>query len=42
MILGETIDIMTYSGGDLIVVDGIYMRVRERRLPTGKPAPQYV
>ncbi len=42
MILGETIDIMTYSGGALIVVVGIYMRVGERRLPTGKPSPQNV
>jgi drug/metabolite transporter (DMT)-like permease len=42
MILGETIDIMTYSGGALIVVAGIYIWVRERRLQTGKPAPQKI
>jgi hypothetical protein len=42
MILEETIDIMTYSGGALIVVAGIYIWVRERRLQTGKPTPQNI
>jgi drug/metabolite transporter (DMT)-like permease len=42
MILGETIDFMTYFGGALIVVAGIYVWIRERRLQTGKPLPQNV
>ena len=42
MILGETIDFMTYFGGALIVVAGIYVWIRERRLQTGKPLPQKV
>ena len=42
MILGETIDFITYFGGALIVVAGIYVWIRERRLQTGKPLPQKV
>jgi drug/metabolite transporter (DMT)-like permease len=42
MILGETIDFMTYFGGALIVVAGIYVWIRERRIQTGKPLPQNV
>ena len=39
MILGEKIDFITYFGGALIVVVGIYVWIRERRLQTGKPLP---
>ncbi len=42
MILGEKIDLITYFGGPLIVVAGIYVWIRERRLQTGKPLPQRV
>ena len=42
MILGEKIDFITYFGGALIVVVGIYVWIRERRLQTGKPMPQKV